>query len=172
MPSAAWTVQTGRLRLSPVGWQDLAGLAAIKADPAIFAQMLGGVRNRAQIADELAGDIAFWSTHRVGMWTVREIGQLAVIGLTGIHERPDGRGFGLRFAFLPVARGRGVAREAAGAALRYAHDVAEVPRVVAVTREANFDSRTVLGAIGMRPVEQFLRHGEQMMTFASERRPQ
>ena len=75
--------------------------------------------------------------------------------MTGVHERPDGRGFGLRFALRPQARGHGFAREAAGAALRFAHEQAGLARVVAVARETNFDSRTVLGAIGMRPADKF-----------------
>ncbi len=155
--------------LAPVGWQDLSALTALKADPAVFAQMLGGVRNPAQSAREMAEDVSFWARTGVGMWTVREIGQETLLGLTGIHERPDGRGLGLRFAFTPASRGRGFAREAAGAALRYAHDSAGIGRVVAVTKESNFDSRMVLGAIGMRPVEEFLRGGEKMLMFASER---
>ena len=170
MINPTWTVRTGRLFLQPVGWQDLEALAALKADPAVFAQMLGGVRNPAQTAADMAEDVSFWARHGVGMWTVRPIGQQTLLGLTGIHERPDGRGMGLRFAFLPAARGRGYAREAAGAGLRYAHDTAGLARVVAVTKESNFDSRTVLGSIGMRPVESFMRASEPMMLFASERR--
>ncbi len=165
----AWVVRTGRLLLRPVGWRDLAEVAVLKADPGVFAQMLGGVRTPAHTAFELAEDVAFWGRHGVGMWTVREHGSEALLGLTGIHERPDGRGFGLRFAFSRESRGRGYAREAAGAALRFAHDEAALGRVVAVTKEDNFDSRVVLGAIGMRPVEQFMRGGSAMLMFASDR---
>ena len=163
----AWIVRTGRLLLTPVGWRDLPGLQALKTDPRIFAQMLGGVRTHAQVADELAEDIALWARHGVGIWAVRGPGETDMLGLTGIHTRPDGRGMGLRFAFSPRARGHGYAREAAGAALRYAHATAGLERIVAVTRETNFDSRTVLGAIGMRHADSFVRGGERMMLFES-----
>lgn len=163
-----WMVRTGRLSLVPVSWSDLPELEALKADPAVFAQMLGGVRTPAQTAMELADDMVFWGRHEVGMWTVRRAGEAGLLGITGIHERPDGRGFGLRFAFTPASRGHGYAREAAGAALRYAHHEGELARVVAVTREENVDSRTVLGAIGMRPGEYFVRDGHAMIMFASE----
>jgi len=156
--------------LTPVGWRDLAGLEALKTDPLIFAQMLGGVRSRAQVAAELAEDIVFWAAHGVGIWAVREHGGEALLGITGIHARPDGRGMGLRFAFSPESRGHGYAREAAGAALRYALEVVQLTRIVAVTRETNFESRTVLGAIGMRECETFLRGGERMLMFESVRR--
>ena len=57
--------------------------------------------------------------------------------------------------------------QAAGAALRFAHDRAGIRRVVAVAREDNFSSRTVLGAIGMREAGTFPRGRDTMMLFES-----
>ncbi len=88
-------------------------------------------------------------------------------GMTGIHERPDGRGLSLRFAVWPLARGHGIAREAATAALRFAHDQAGVERIVAVARADNFGSRMVLGGIGMREADVFLRDGHIMLVYES-----
>jgi len=162
-----WVIQTGKLVLSPVGWQDLPELRALKGDPTVYGQMLGGVRNPAQVAAELAEDAVFWAARGVGMWLVRHAEGSAAIGLAGLHERQDGRGTALRFAFRPEVRGHGLAREAAGAALRFAHQRAGLERVVAVTRETNIASRTVLGAIGMRLCETFPRDGQQMLLFES-----
>ena len=47
---------------------------------------------------------------------------MTFVGITGLERRPDGRGVALRFALWPEAQGRGLAREAAGAALRFGHD--------------------------------------------------
>ncbi len=161
-----WLIRTGRLVLTPVGWQDIPDLCALKGDPLVYATMLGGVRSPPQVAAELAEDTAFWAMHGLGIWMVRDpVG--AAIGVSGLHERPDRRGLGLRFAFRPEARGRGLAREAAGAALRFAHDRAHLPRVIAVARETNIGSRTVLGAIGMRECDAFLRHGDRMLVYES-----
>ncbi len=162
-----WVVQTGRLVLRPVGWGDIAELIALKADPRVFAMMLGGVRSPQQTQEELAADIGLWARRGVGMWSVREGG--AFIGLVGIMERPDGRGLALRFALKAEARGRGLAREAASAALRFAHDHG-VARVIAVARADNFSSRMVLGSIGMREAETFLRDGHEMMVYESWRK--
>ena len=164
------TIGTGRLLLSPVGWGDLADLTALKGDPLVYAQMLGGVRGPALVARELAEDIQFWARHGVGMWIVRPAGGGPPVGLVGLHERPDGRGMALRFAFTPDSRGKGLAREAAGAALRFAHEQAGLRRVVAVARESNIGSRTVLGAIGMREHDSFPRGGELMLVYESVRR--
>jgi RimJ/RimL family protein N-acetyltransferase len=156
-------LRTGRLVMSPVAASDLADLIRLKGDPGVFAQMLGGVRGPAQVAAELAEDLGFWARTGAGMWMVREAG--VAVGLTGLHQRPDGRGVGLRFAFTPSSRGRGLAREAAGAALRFAHDRAGLPHVVAVAREDNVASRLVLGGIGMREAGRFDRDGDPMLIY-------
>jgi RimJ/RimL family protein N-acetyltransferase len=159
---------TGRLVLAPYGWQDAAELTAFKSDPRIWAMMLGGVRTPAQTMADLAEEIAFWGAHGVGMWTVRDLDE-KLIGVTGLHERPDARGIALRFAFDPVVRGHGLAREAAAAALRDGHDRGGLTRIVAVTREENFSSRKVLGGIGMVEAGSFTQFGHAMLLYESVR---
>ncbi len=158
-------IQTARLNLEPVSGQDLDALVALKADPLVYGQMLGGVRTAWQVIEELTEDRVFWSAHRIGMFSIREAGIFQ--GTTGIHDRPDGRGLALRFAVWPEARGRGLAREAASAALRYAQDRIGVPRIIAVARAENFGSRMVLGSIGMRECDAFLRDGHMMLVYES-----
>ena len=142
-------------------------MRALKADPRVYAVMLGGVRNACEVAEELAADIAFWGRHGVGMWSVRAAESGRFLGTVGLHLRPDGRGMALRFALLPEAQGHGFAAEAAGAALRFAHDRAAIERVVAVAREDNVASRQVLGAIGMRETGRFERAGITMIAYES-----
>jgi RimJ/RimL family protein N-acetyltransferase len=165
--SPIWTIRTGRLLLVPVSGADLPELVALKGDPRVYAVMLGGVRGPVEAAEELASDIAFWGAHGVGMWSVRPVGGGALQGLVGLHDRPDGRGLGLRIAFRPEVQGKGYAREAAGAVLRFAHERAGVPRVVAVARESNVASRSVLGAIGMVERARFERDGHCMVMYES-----
>lgn len=166
-------LRTGRAVMRPVGPADLPDLQALKADPRVFAMMLGGVRSPVRAAEELAEDLAFWGAHGVGMWSVRDAAvegpQGAFLGIAGMMPRSDGLGLALRFALWPEARGRGLAREAAGAALRFAHEEAAIARVVAVAREDNFASRTVLGAIGMVACGAFKRDGHRLLVYASER---
>jgi RimJ/RimL family protein N-acetyltransferase len=155
--------------MRPVAGDDLADLQALKADPRVFAVMLGGVRTHSRTADELAEDMAFWAARGCGMWSVREASSGGFLGVTGFMQRPDRRGVALRFAFWPEARGRGLAREAAGAALRFGHDRAGIERIVAVARESNFASRTVLGSIGMMETGGFVQDGHAMVLYESVR---
>jgi RimJ/RimL family protein N-acetyltransferase len=129
--------------------------------------MQGGVRDYAQTADDLARDVNAWGRHGFGIWAIRERDRF--VGITGLEHRIDGRGVALRFALWPEAQGRGLAREAAFAALRFGHDRANLARIVAVARESNFGSRIVLGSIGMRPydTDTFDQRGHTMVLYES-----
>jgi RimJ/RimL family protein N-acetyltransferase len=165
--NSSWILRTGRLLMAPVGGHDLPHLRALKSDPQVFAIMLGGVRGPAETAAELARDVMAWGTNGFGIWAVRELDGNRFVGIAGLEERPDGRGVALRFALEPDAQGRGLAREAAGAALRFGHDRASLSRIVAVARESNVGSLHVLGAIGMIPGDSFVQNGYRMVLFES-----
>lgn len=165
--SPYWIIRTARLVLTPVGGGDLPDLRAIKADPRVFAIMLGGIRSPEQTEAELAEDVIGWGANGFGIWAVRETPDHRFVGIAGLERRPDGRGVALRFALWPEAQGRGLAREAAGAALRFGHEQGRLRRVVAVARETNFASRTVLGGIGMTERDSFVQQGYRMVMYES-----
>jgi RimJ/RimL family protein N-acetyltransferase len=151
--------------LRPVSAADLQDLIALKADPRVFGQMLGGIRSPWQVVSELAEDVSAWARLRAGMFAIHEAARFQ--GMTGVQARADGRGLALRFAVWPEARGRGIAREAAAAALRHAHDRAGIARIIAVARSDNFGSRMVLGSIGMTECDAFIRDGHVMLVYES-----
>jgi RimJ/RimL family protein N-acetyltransferase len=162
----AGTVRTARLLLRPVGPEHLPQLEKLKADPRVFATMLGGVRAPERTRAELVDDMRFWAERGYGMWVVHALGSGAFFGIAGLMERPDGRGVALRYAFWPETRGRGFAREAAVAALRFGH-AAGLLRIVAVSRADNAPSCELLSDIGMRESARFLRDGVEMLEFES-----
>ncbi len=165
MPPSSSLIRTARLDLRPVSAADLPGLIALKSDPRVFGQMLGGVRSPWQVVGELADDVSAWARQNAGIFAIYEAGRFQ--GITGVQQRDDGRGLALRFAVWPEARGRGVAREAASAALRHAQDRAGLGRIIAVARADNFGSRMVLGSIGMTECDAFLRDGHIMLVYES-----
>jgi RimJ/RimL family protein N-acetyltransferase len=164
-----WRLQTARLTMTPVAPADLRDLTRLKADPRAFAQMLGGVRSPLQAAEELAHDIQYWGKHGFGIWSVRLRAGGVFLGISGLMHRPDGLGIALRFAYFESARGLGLASEAASAALIYGHETAMLPRIIAVAREQNYASRTILGAIGMAESGFLFRHGVRLLIYKSER---
>lgn len=159
------TLNTPRLVLRPVAAADLPALIRLKSDPLVFGQMLGGLRAPWQAADELAADVTAWGALGYGMFAVREGAHFH--GIAGVQHRADGRGPALRFAVWPEARGRGIAREAAGAALRFSHAAGRLARIIAVARAENVASRMVLGGIGMWEAGTFRRDGHEMVVYES-----
>ncbi|CAI3930246.1 GNAT family N-acetyltransferase [Commensalibacter papalotli (ex Botero et al. 2024)] len=162
-------IYTPRLILSPIGWADIEDVTALKTDSQAFGHMLGGVRTSLKVAIEMGEDTVYWGCHRIGMYVVREnikFGHSRFLGITGIHNRPDGRGYALRFSLWPWAQGRGYAREAAYAVLTEAHARGH-DRIVAVAKEDNIPSRRVLGGIGMVVEDVFFRHENKMIMYVS-----
>lgn len=157
-----WIVRTDRLLLRPVSHTDLEDLIRLKGDEAAFGLMLHGVRTPERTREELEDDIAFWEARGYGTWVVLEAATGAFLGIVGLMERPDGLGVALRFALWPAVRGRGYAREAARAALRFGH-AAGLHRIIAVAWEGNRASRMVLGDIGMRECGAFMHKGRRML---------
>ena len=96
-----------------------------------------------------------WERHGFGPWTavLRETGEpvawidlhLAGAGIVGVE--PDEIEVG--WAVAVDARGRGLATEAAGAAIAYALDVLGVDEVVAYTSPGNAASMRVMEKLGM-----------------------
>ncbi|TPW36335.1 GNAT family N-acetyltransferase [Oecophyllibacter saccharovorans] len=161
-------LHTARLVLGPVGWQDMEDMARLKAHAGAFGRMLGGVRSRMEAEREMAQDVAFWGARGFGIFTIREKG--VFLGMTGVHDRPDGRGLALRIALFPTASGRGVAREAAGRALAFVLENG-ADRVIGIAREDNLPSRIVLGSIGMAHVATFMRNATRMFLYERRRHP-
>lgn len=165
-PPPARIVRTGRLILLPVGFENLPDLVRLKGDPRVFSTMLHGVRTPERTREELEDDIDFWQVRGYGTWSVHSVVDEGFLGIAGLMERPDGRGVALRFALWPEVRGKGYAREAAGAALAFGHR-AGLSRIIAVARETNAASRAVLTDIGMKDCGEYPYQGHRMLVFES-----
>jgi RimJ/RimL family protein N-acetyltransferase len=166
IPQLARMIRTDRLTLLPVGLENLDDLVRLKADPAVFSTMLHGPRAPERTLEELEDDIDFWEVRGYGTWCIFRTQDGAFLGISGLMERPDGRGVALRYALWPEARGRGYAREAARAALAFGHR-AGLQRIIAVARATNTASVAVLETLGLRRCGEFRNHGHQMLVFES-----
>jgi RimJ/RimL family protein N-acetyltransferase len=166
VPMAARLARTARLTLVPPGRENLPDLIRLKGDPRVFELMLHGTRDEARTREELEDDIVFWSQRGYGTWCVFHTESGEFLGISGLMERPDGRGIALRFALWPECRGHGYAREAAKAGLEFGHR-AGLARIIAVAWEANHASRHVLRDIGMVECGAFDYRGRRMIVFES-----
>lgn len=88
--------------------------------------------------------------HRHGLFAVELLETAATIGLCGILKRETLELPDLGFAFLPLARGRGYAIEAARAALADAERRLGIGKIAAITSLDNRASIRLLEACGFR----------------------
>jgi ribosomal-protein-alanine N-acetyltransferase len=131
---------------------DLAPFAALNADPVVM-EHFPAVLDRAQ-SDALVGRIRdHVAEHGYGLWAVEVDGAFA--GFTGLQwsEVTGTRELEVGWRLARPYWGRGLATEAATAALSYG--LQQVPRVVSFTAMTNERSWRVMERIGMRREREF-----------------
>lgn len=162
--SGDFPLVTARLRLDPVGWDDLAELLALHRDPRVFtADSTAPVETAAQMRWVLGQWITCWERHGTGYLTVRArgggegtdgpLGHLpeGLLGVVGISLlRTDaGAQRSAYWRLAPSAQGRGVAAEAMRAVLAHP-TLGGARRVIAVTATGNAPSRALAERLGFR----------------------
>ena len=147
---------TPRLRLREMRDADAPFVLALLNDPDFLAHIGDkGVRSLADAVGYLqSGPYASYAAHGFGLWHValRDTGE--AIGMCGLLQRdwldaPD-----VGYAFLPSARGRGLAQEALDAVLSLAGPRFGARRVLAIVSHANGASIRLLERAG------FVRDGD------------
>ena len=139
-----------RLRLRELEEGDAAFVLGLLNDPDFLAHIGDkGVRTLEDAVGYLrTGPLASYAAHGHGLWGVEAVDTGELLGMSGLLKRdwldaPD-----LGYAFLPAARGRGIAREAAQAVLAVARSRFAMPRVVAIVSPANVASIRLLENVG------------------------
>ncbi|MFE6101486.1 GNAT family N-acetyltransferase [Streptomyces laurentii] len=153
------TLETPRLILRRWREEDVAPLAAIHADPEVMRWIRdGGVRDERQTRDGIRAWEGEWESRGFGLFAVevRATGELA--GFTGLsvpHFLPE---------VLPAVEvgwrlgrahwGRGLATEAAAAAVRFGFEERGLERIVSIAQVGNDASERIMTKLGMRPVRE------------------
>ncbi|MGO2774835.1 MAG: GNAT family N-acetyltransferase [Brachybacterium tyrofermentans] len=163
---------TRRLRLTPVGEDDLEELLALHADPRAFADDLTEpLTDREQMRWVLDRWIQAWQQHGTGYLTVRARAQapapapapiqqtggaaipsglLGVVGLTHLEHEGE-QSLSAYWRLTPAATGHGIATEAMAAVLTDPRLGGADHEVIAVTAEANRPSRSLAARLGFAP---------------------
>jgi RimJ/RimL family protein N-acetyltransferase len=141
-------LETDRLVLREIELRDAAFLHALLTD-ADFRANIG--HRGVDTIDDAVRVIperyhAAYRAHGFGMWVVEAEG--VPIGMAGLVRREGLDHVDLGYAFLPDARGRGFAREAAAGVLAWAHERGIAP-VVAIVSPGNAGSIRILESLGL-----------------------
>lgn len=146
------TLSTPRLRLRPWRDEDLVPFAAINADPEVM-EYFPSVLTREQ-SNAVAAKIRQEMEERGhGLWAVEEPGVVEFAGFVGLSvprfDAPFMPCIEIGWRLARPCWGRGLATEAARAALAFGFDELGLLEIVSFTASANRASRRVMEKLGM-----------------------
>lgn len=145
-------ITTERLLLRRWRPADLDPFAALNSDPEVMAEFPNPLDRAA--SDALAAHAQrLLATHGWGPWAVELRTQARFIGLVGLapvtFDAPFTPAVEIAWRLSREAWGHGYATEAARAALSFAFDQLQLPRVVSFTSTTNLRSQAVMQRLGM-----------------------
>jgi len=160
---------TKRLRADRLTDEDLPELRRMHVDAVVMAS-LGGIRSEEQTASYLARNLQHWTDYGFGLYNVRELGGMEVIGrallrhlmVDGVNEVEVG------YAFYAPYWGRGFATEIARACVALGYERLGLSEVVAVTSPSNRASQHVLEKAGLVYEREILHEGAPAAFFRTK----
>jgi RimJ/RimL family protein N-acetyltransferase len=145
-------------------------LRPVRADDLDDYRRLGIRLDAAQ--REVDDAVAHWAEHGFGPWAVLERGKDRIAGVLEVHYAGEGIGgiepdeVEIGWTVAPELRRRGIALEAARAAVADAFERVRPPHLVAYIRPGNEASLRIAAALGMRDDgEGTTRSGDRMRIF-------
>lgn len=147
-------LDTARLTLTGHRADDLDALAAMWADPAVYAMIGGAARSREEVWIRLLRSIGTWTLFGYGSWVVRDRTTGTIVGEMGLIEarrsiEPALDAPEMGWALTGAAQGHGFAGEALAAILRWA-DARGVARTQCIIDPGNAASIRLATRIGYR----------------------
>lgn len=164
-------IETERLRLRPATADDVDTLHRIWTDPAVRRFLWDDkVIEREVAAEVVEASLADWRERGYGLWVVEERDTSEPIGFTGFRSSEEDARPELLFGFLPAHWHRGLAAEAARAALAFAWTALDCHAVWGATDPPNEASVRVMERIGMTFERRGTLNGLDTLFFAIARR--
>lgn len=159
-------ISTARLRLRPLDERDAPFLVELLNDPQFIA-LIGDREVRTH--DDALAFLEYsirdsYRTHGFGPYLIEWQDAGAAAGLCGLYRRdyltcPD-----LGYALLPAFRGKGIAREAAEATLRFGREAFGFQTVVGITAPGNHASARVLEHCAMHCAGHLRTHAGELVS--------
>lgn len=148
-PSPDLVLASRRLRLQPLGEQDVDRVHAMWTDPQVRRHLWDDVViSRDQASDVLSATATHFHERRYGLWGVYDATAGALAGFAGCRPWPTGAPE-LVYGLLPAWWGRGLATEACHAVLAHVFETLGHPLVFAATDPPNVASVRVMERLGM-----------------------
>lgn len=161
----SFALETTRLILRPWCPADIEPFHAVCSDPQVMHHVGSGVPWSREQTNAFI-DTAIATQEQLGYcrWAVIDKAADRLIGFCGFVPTQDGGEIGWRLAVS--AWGRGLATEAAQAALNYGFENLRFPRVTATVQSGNAASLRVTEKLGLQYQNRFQRAGRDVLVFA------
>jgi ribosomal-protein-alanine N-acetyltransferase len=144
-------LETPRLQFRRFTPDDLHALAALRSDPDVIKYVGSGRRESiGEVQALLAKVIAHSEQHGFAPWGLIDKATGKLIGWCGLKYLEDTAEVEIAYGLAKEYWGKGLASEAAAAAMKYGFDRLRVNRIVAVAWPENIASMRVLEKLGMR----------------------
>ena len=111
--------------------------------------------------------IAVYPTQGFGFYVMEKKETGETIGMCGLIKRPELEHIDIGFALLPGFEKKGYAFEAASATLKYATEVLNMQKILAITIFTNKNSQRLLEKIGLRFEKMITYKEENVMLFST-----
>ena len=147
-------LETERLRLRPFTMRDGPTLARLYGDDVIMRHTRHGRGLKPEAAKtEARANVTNYTDHwrrlGYGIWAVTDRPTGRLLGRCGLHHIKEVDAVEVLYLLNKTVWGRGLATEAAAAALRFGFEQAGLPRIIAVARPENGPSRKVMEKLGL-----------------------
>jgi ribosomal-protein-alanine N-acetyltransferase len=160
-------VITDRLRLRPLGVDDLDSYAGIMGEPEVgkwFPKGAGYTREDSE--KSLNSIMEHWAKYGFGIWAVMRRDSPTLLGRCGLNIIAEIGEVEVDFAFSKAFWGRGYGTESARAALSYGFQTLSRKVIIGLTKPDNTTSRRVLEKIGMHFVRNVRQWGMDCTYYA------
>jgi RimJ/RimL family protein N-acetyltransferase len=162
-------IETARLRLYAPRLEDLEARLAMERDPEVMRFIRPAPEDSAAHRIEIRNRILGPQPPRGALWHVEELAAPGFLGWCGVFPLEDSGLIEVGYRYAREAWGRGLATEAAAAALDNGFRELELDPIVAVSHPDNAASHGVLQKIGLRAAGTAW-HYEQELPFFELRR--
>jgi ribosomal-protein-alanine N-acetyltransferase len=163
-------IETSRLILRPLCWDDLDALAVMYADEET-CRFVGGVKTREGTARLLERVITNHQKHGFGMLAVVDRSSGRLLGRAGFLPQIVEGAHEVELAYLieRASWGRGLATEAAAALRDWGHANLPEPRLISLIHFANYASKRVAERVGSRWLRDVEYEGARVHLYVNER---
>jgi RimJ/RimL family protein N-acetyltransferase len=141
-------LETERLIMRGPGAQDFEPFAAMMADPDVARYIAPAPMERTDAWRALSSAIGHWSMRGYGGWTVVNKSDGAFVGRVGMIHPEGWPGLEIGWTLAKAFWGKGLATEAASAAMRYAFLTQPVARLISNIDPKNVASQAVAQRLG------------------------